>query len=380
MRKIALFTCFHPDSGGGSVNLRTIIDALDGFDVIWYYLGDGAVRRPNCVSLGKNLIGGSLLTDGAASLRLWTGCYPSGLRRIADSIVATKSDAHWVVAMNEGVGIGHLLKRQAPRVPLHVSVQDDQAGWMWARSRRYKWYAWLVRWQWNRLLQSANSVDVTSEGMRRRYRKKIGIESEISHVYVRKLPSLPKRQHLSGSIRVGHIGSIYDRRDFSAFLSALRTWTSKHMLKLNLVVVGFSGSTQWLIENARADSCEAIPSMVEDAAIATLNQCDFVYAMYPFAKAARTFRQTSLPTKLSTYVQVQRPIFAHTPADSTLAEIVNRFNTGIVAASVREQDLADAISSIMSIDIPPTAFERMRDAIFGSTNVEAMKRCLGAGK
>jgi len=84
---------------------------------------------------------------------------------------------------------------------------------------------------------------------------------------------------------------------------------------------------------------------------------------------------------LSTYVQVQRPILAHTPADSTLAELVGRFELGVVADALDEPTLFSAIERIVKSDPARAAFEMTRDTIFGRNNVETIRDCLwGAAK
>jgi len=380
-QRVGLFTSFHPDIGGGAVNLRSIIAWLADIEITWFHLGPRRSAWPNSIWLGSNLIGGPILGDLSVTPLLLAGAYQGRICEMVARVKQENYDAHWVVAMNEGIVVGNLLANEARGTCLHVSVQDDQAGWMWARSRRYKWMAWMVHWQWNKLLRSANSVDVTSEGMRRYYLNRIGIETAVAHVYVERLPIVRDRRPTTTTVKVGHIGSVYNQEDFSAFLRALRAWTSKRQLKLELLMIGFSGTAEWLRENARPDTDEIIQAMVESAAIQRLAECDFVYAMYPFKRSARIFRQTSLPTKLSTYVQVQRPILAHTPADSTLAELVGRFELGVVADALDEPTLFSAIERIVKSDPARAAFEMTRDTIFGRNNVETIRDCLwGAAK
>jgi hypothetical protein len=376
MRKIALFTCFHPEGGGGAAILRSQVDALVDAEVTWYYLGVRSTNRMRCISLGANTIGGPILADLAESLRLWTGNFSASLTEIARRIAETKSDCHWVVAMNEGVGLGVLLKEMTPRTPLHVSVQDDQAGWMWARSRRYKLFAWMARWQWERLLHEADSIDVVSEGMAHYYQEKFGVRSRISHVYVRQLPSIGENVLSKGAIRIGHIGSLYDKGDFSCFLRAMRSWSKRKSLKLELTIIGYTGPTDWLKSVSEADMCCVIPSLPEDMAVRHLSACDFVYAMYPFSWAFRTFRKTSLPTKLSTYIQAQRPIFAHTPKDSTLAKVVEMYEIGAVAASTKRTELESTAEGLIARNIRGDSFENTREALFGWRNIDAIADCL----
>ncbi len=67
--------------------------------------------------------------------------------------------------------------------------------------------------------------------------------------------------------------------------------------------------------------------------------------MYPAGGKYQLFRRTSLPIKVSTYVQAQRPIFAHTPADSTLACVVTKYKLGAVCMAGIENDIAGDVPS-----------------------------------
>ena len=61
--RIALFTPFSPDLGGGSVQLKGLLPRLAKFDIDWYYLA--SAKAPSGVGtwLGTQLMGGPLLRD-----------------------------------------------------------------------------------------------------------------------------------------------------------------------------------------------------------------------------------------------------------------------------------------------------------------------------
>jgi hypothetical protein len=307
---------------------------------------------------------------------LMNGINAGRLREVAGQIVQGGFDVHWVVAMNEGITVGNLLARLAPTTPLHVSVQDDQAAWMWCRSRRYKWTAALIHGAWKRLLLAARSVDVTSDGMHRYYLEKFGLRSVVVHPYVKRLPLLPEFRTHPGWVEIGHIGSVYDESDFAAFLHAARHWTEVKGWRLRVVVIGLGAQRGGVLRDCRADEIEDLPSMPESDAISRLHRCDFVYAMYPFARAASVFRQTSLPTKLSTYVQAQRPILAHTPADSSLAVFVAESALGVTAVSCDEGHVIGKLELIGRSEGPAGRFEDARERVYGRHNVQTLQSCL----
>jgi hypothetical protein len=46
-----------------------------------------------------------------------------------------------------------------------------------------------------------------------------------------------------------------------------------------------------------------------------------LYVNYPFGRRAGLFRQTSFPTKVSTYVLTARPLLVHMPADGSVVPL-----------------------------------------------------------
>lgn len=376
MKRVALFTNFHPDIGGGAVNLRSIISEWGNeIELTWYYLGKGQCQWPNSICLGDNFFGGNILKDVLLAPLYLRGLYSGPINGIVSRLLAGNYDGYWVVAMNEGLAVGNCLVKKGLGHKLHVSVQDDQFGWMWARSRRYKWLAPLVKKPWKKLLLGARSVDVTSDGMQKYYQKEIGLNSIVVHPYVGKFPEVQLPVLNDGEVVVGHIGSIYDLDDFRVFLMAARLWAFKKMKKFRLILVGFGDGNMQAVADLPAEEIQNHPSLPEAEAVKLLQSCNFVYAMYPFKKKAAIFRQTSLPTKLSTYIQIQRPIFAHTPLDSSLAALVLDSKLGIVVPTLDSTELMHAFDMIE--DQPRSnGFKACRVDIYGWRNVDSLLNSL----
>jgi hypothetical protein len=179
-------------------------------------------------------------------------------------------------------------------------------------------------------------------------------------------------------LRIGHIGSIYSHGQFANFLRAAGIYSAKKTCKPVLILIG---RQQWSAEQFARElpagaSVRLLGDMREEDAIKELARCDFVYAAYPFENSMQVFRQTSFPTKLSTYAQSQRPIFAHTPADSTLADAVTRFQVGLVCAHQGVDAIAKHIEMIQARKICSEDFEVFREKVFGIDNVRRLENLL----
>ena len=121
---------------------------------------------------------------------------------------------------------------------------------------------------------------------------------------------------------------------------------------------------------------ENLGDLEESEAIPILANCDFFYAMYPDGFLYKGFRRTSLPIKLSTYIQAQRPIFAHTPDDSNMAKVVRKYGVGTVCTSQKEMELRRSIQELMSLGIGWKQFEAARSGLMGKAQVEQLRMAL----
>jgi hypothetical protein len=123
---------------------------------------------------------------------------------------------------------------------------------------------------------------------------------------------------------------------------------------------------------------ELVGDTPEEQAVQRLRACDFLYAMYPFEPRADVFRRTSLPTKVSSYLLSQRPIFGHAPAASSLADVLRGHDIGVLYpyASGSPASFAAAFDAVRNKSVPAAAYENARSALFGDANVDRLTRCL----
>jgi hypothetical protein len=252
-------------------------------------------------------------------------------------------------------------------------VHDDPFG-TWTRSERYRLFRPLLGHTFPSILRAANSIDVTSWGMRNLYREQYGVKCFSVYLHILALPNLnvtldPTR------LTVGHIGTLYHPEPFRRFVAACRQVAAEQHRHLRIVRVGTSSQMDE-VAASEPDLFVAYGDVSEPDAISILASCDFFYAMYPEGQRFELFRKTSLPIKLSTYVQAQRPIFAHAPADSTLARIVGPYNLGRVCESNEENEIALAIRRIAEQNVPAHNYELVREALMGRVQVQQLGAAL----
>ncbi len=232
--RIALFTPFSPDLGGGSIQLKSLLPQLQEFDINWYYLASTKAASGVGIWLGPQLMGGPLLRDVSRAGRLWLR---GTSRRIREIAARMDADLYWIVAMNEGVLVALELSKSGK--PVHLTVHDDPVS-VFQRSTRYRLLSPLMSRSFSRLLGSAKSVDVISNGMRDFYREQFGLESLVVYRYVQSLPRFKDRVIGKDVLRVGHIGIIYSAKEFNEFVEALRAHGRNLGLPIKLVKIGRS--------------------------------------------------------------------------------------------------------------------------------------------
>jgi hypothetical protein len=367
--RIALFTPFSPALGGGSAQLRSHLRDLSDLDVRWHYLAPqpAAYSNANWKWLGGRFSFSELIGDLSAR----TGFLPGSKSRTRRIVEQLDADLYWVVGHYEGISVAAELCDQGK--PVHLTVHDDPFG-TWRRSSRYRLFQPLLQRTFLHLLQRAKAVDVTSWGMRNLYREKYGVKCFSVYLHVPALPQLrvaPDKNKLT----VGHIGTLYHVEPFRRFLNASKRVAAEEKRQLRVVRIGASPELNDLAKENSA-IFESHGDLNETAAVPLLAGCNLLYAMYPSGSKYELFRRTSMPIKLSTYVQAQRPIFTHSPPDSGLARIVGPAGAGCVCVSEKEGEIALQLRRIIEAAIPHESFEALRQQLMGLDQVRQLGAAL----
>lgn len=366
--RVLLFTSFSPEIGGGSVQLRSHLDLLPELSVQWYYLAGKPSLRKDAHWLGRPLPGMQFTLDLAAR----TGILPGSrmfVRRIVEKLDA---DLYWVVAHYEGISVADELLHAGK--PVHLTVHDEPLA-MLLHSRRYRLLWPLLRPTFARVLRGAISVDVTSKNMCDYLNVKYGVNCFALYKHLPQLPAIAPAPVAGPALRVGHIGSLYHPGPFRRFVRACRELASEQGRSVTIVRIGTSPQMDE-VASEKMVNFENHGELPEQEALPILATCDFSYAMYPGGFRFRDFRRFSLPIKLSTYIQAQRPIFAHTPPDSGLAELVLKFNVGVVCSSNHLQSIRESLQALLGKSVEKRRFENLRADLMGCEQLEQLRRAL----
>ncbi|AMR34078.1 hypothetical protein A0256_22830 [Mucilaginibacter sp. PAMC 26640] len=375
-QKIALFTAHSPVVGGGGAILRSLVPNLPQLDITWYYLNPQTVPGYEQGYLGQPLMGGAILQDILQTRKMLAGNKVVYLDNIIDQLLAVDCDAYWVVSHNEGLRIALELSIRQQWRPVHMTVHDDWAGALCARSVRYRVMNRLAQKLTIKTLKAVASFDVISSGMRDYYRTLTARRGEICHRY------LPERSIcINGEtkekdgIRIGHIGSIYDKKDLFKFLELLKSFFTEKGKPALLQMWGCHLSLKDVPRHLR-EYIEFFETLPEEKVISRLAACDFVYCMYPLTKTLHTFSKTSLPTKLTSYLQAARPVFGHGPDDSTLAEFLNTTKLGAMWSTQGKKAGFTALENIMALKTTGADWQDARRQYFGEKNLQVISKAM----
>jgi hypothetical protein len=365
--RIALFTPFSPDIGGGSVQLRSHLGQLSELDVEWFYLAAAPVNGEHRHWLGRPLTSAQLASDLSAR----SGFLPGSTKVVREIAEKLDADLYWVVAHYEGISVAAELLSMGR--PVHLTVHDEPLS-MLIVSRRFRPLWPVMALVFSHVLKGARSVDVTSTGMRDYFKRKYNLDSFALYKYLPELPEVRPRlseEHL----RVGHIGKLYHSGPFRKFILACRSYAAAQKRTLRIVRIGACQEMD-KISSENLAVFESHGDLLERDALPVLATCDFVYAMYPDGFRFQGFRRTSLPIKLSTYIQAQRPIFAHTPPDSGLAQLICKYPVGTVCSSDSEDAIQQAIQVLLQTKITTDHFEALRLDLMGQNQLLLLKNAL----
>jgi hypothetical protein len=228
--RIALFTPFSPEIGGGAAQLRSHLRYLPQLDVRWHYLTNQPAAESGYKWLGPRLTTSELLSDLAAR----TAFLPGSKTRVKALVRQMDADLYWVVGHYEGLSVAAELIAQGKKV--HLTIHDDPFA-TWIRSQRYTLFRPLLRRTFPQLLRAVQSIDVTSWGMRDLYRHKYGVKCFALYLHVPTLPR-PAASPYPNYLTIGHIGTLYHPRPFLRFLSACKKLATEQNRVLRIVRIG----------------------------------------------------------------------------------------------------------------------------------------------
>jgi hypothetical protein len=339
--------------GGGAVILKSLVGEIVGDGLVWVTPsradGDGA-RRHYGLSAGSAQTGQfSVLKD-----TLWNGC------RLADEVcnLASRLNACgiWVVLHGASVAIAGQLARGGGGLPYHATVHDDPVYATALRSRRLAAFAPLIAKQFRAALQNARSVDVVCDAMAARYRRIYGVTCSVLHRGLdTPIAESPKYILKRDGLRIGMLGNAYSYGQLLVLGRAVELAAARLSVRPRLLVCGDGFGSRLQRDFGSRLEVDVVGHVPEADGIERLRQCAALYLNYPFGWLSKVLRETSFPTKLSTYLCAARPIMIHAPRDSSVSGLWTTADPYVI--SWETMDPADGAEQLANSFTSPDACE-----------------------
>ncbi|HLX62135.1 MAG TPA: hypothetical protein VKX17_12715 [Planctomycetota bacterium] len=321
---LLLLTEFSADAGGGgAVIVRSLLRGLDREGVSWLTLSGRASLDTAKWPEQTRLKSGSAGRKPGYQSRFKDSFFYS--KALAEEVlrIAAERNARglWVVLHGAALHVAvHLIR--SGKLPLHVSVHDDPPFCTTLRSRKLCLTLPLVERHFAYVLRHARSIDVICASMSARYRERYQVEACVVHRGLESgtdsaAPEFDKRRGLA----IGVLGNTYDDRQMRILARAIVRAAEGLGVAGSLTLLGEGCGERLRREFEGRLEIRAEGHIGEDKGIEILKSCFLLYLNYPFSWKCKVFRQTSFPTKLSTYSLCGRPILNHAPLDSSTAAL-----------------------------------------------------------
>ena len=259
---------------------------------------------------------------GRRSVFLDSTVYAGALARevlsLADEL---RASGLWLVLHQSVVCLAPRLIRAA-RVPIHVTVHDDPVYASAMRSRRYLPLIPLIARDFAFTLRHATSIDVVCQNMANRYKRKYGVTSVILHRGLSApVSASPKYDLARDGLTVGVLGNTYSYCQLPVLAEAVVRVGQFLSVPAKIIVCGIGYGDRLRREFSGRLVIDSTGHLPEPAAIERLSKCFMLYLNYPFTQWDRVLRETSFPTKLSTYLYASRPLLVHAPLGTSVADL-----------------------------------------------------------
>lgn len=244
----------------------------------------------------------------------------------------------------EAVISGRLAARLA-RLPLLVNVHDDPVN----RLRVKHQPVWFLHWyeaQFAKTLRAARRVGVISDSMGEVYQQRYGVRTTTLYIGVEEEKCLPARcpDLEKQPILIASLGSVNSAENWNLLISAVRRLNSQAGgEKFRILHIGN------LNPNLTAPpEVEATGWLPEDEFLRQLDRANICFLNASFAPEQAEVGRLSLPLKIHSFIQAQRPMLALGPSDSSVVRFVRAHGCGEVCEQADVNALGDVIQSLYS--------------------------------
>ncbi|WP_045860376.1 glycosyltransferase family protein [Teredinibacter purpureus] len=285
-------------------------------------------------------------------------------RTIVEVINCEKVDKIWVVLSSpELIFLAESLLAKT-EIPVYVTIWDSPV-YLKGNLNLDPFTYRLVKKSFDFTLKGAENISVINEGMGAKlcseYADKTfvirnGIDSNEFQRGVIERRSIEK----SKSIKIVFAGSIYAKREWNSFVSALKYMDFKVNNK-NIQLVNFGRLPRFGV--LRDKRIEFRGQVELEEVLDELSVSDIGYVPYWFSPKKAEVVETSFPGKVSAYIASSVKVLFHGPKNSSVVSFINKYKVGVNCTSLDRRALVEAIEVVSDMQVGDRALTEARESL-----------------
>ncbi|MDH6106143.1 hypothetical protein NWP22_09735 [Anabaenopsis tanganyikae CS-531] len=228
-------------------------------------------------------------------------------------------------------------------LPLYTQVWDD-IDYLTQQRGLDATMRFRTRKRFGLLLKKSVKTGVICETMAQSYKQRYTARCEIIRHGLPNQVIARTEYSSTDEFRIGFSGGMYAPDAWQALFAALAyiNWQIADNKPIKLIVM----SGKITLPCTSPAHVEYLGWRTTDEVRQRLAECDLLYVPYPFTSYLKPLAQLSFPTKLSTYVNLGRPIFAHVPEYASLVDFYAQYPLGALCTSLDPKVIAEQITAL----------------------------------
>jgi len=247
-------------------------------------------------------------------------------------------------------------------VPLLVSIHDDPVNRIRAKNLP-GWMVQLYERELSKTLRASKRCGVISDYMGEHYLERFGVQTTTLFIGVEEEKCLPPKVLTSETkpIVIGSIGSVNSAENWNTLIETVRSLNQRHGEgSFRILHIGELAQTLPV-----ADDVEVTGWVPEEGFVDHLRRIDIGFLNWSFAPEMSETARTSLPLKITSYIQAQTPMLALGPERSTVIRFVQDNLCGATCTEPVAEALAACLENFVG---------NPDDCATAQTNVRGLKR------
>lgn len=257
------------------------------------------------------------------------------------------ADLLWIVEQGQSIILQARPLAKATGLPYVIQTWDSPQWWM--KANRYAPQTQFeVMKEYGHALHEAECFIAASWIMEREFHKKYHCKRSKAVVLGfpdEPLPQIPRKE--KNAFIIAMAGQIYALEEFKSLLLALQSMNWTYRGKKIYLDIYASSVPPLKIPGGIPGNMRIKGWRVQSELLVELQNADLLYCPYWFDKEYEIVCHTSFPSKLSTYLSVQRPVAVHGPSYASPVIFMKENRAGYCWEKLSDKYIAQELKKVM---------------------------------